>query len=415
MRIAFFLHSFPEISETFILRQATGLMDLGHTVDIFADQRPAPAPVHEEVERYGLRERTRYLHAAAGRGVGESLSSAAALLRHRGFVLRYLAHERAGLLRDLADLTRLKVIGILPPYDVVHCHFGDIAMRYRFAAAFWQAPLVASFYGFDSSSYPHAEGRRVYAPLFRAAAGVTALSQHMAARLVELGCPAERLHILHIGADPERFRPAATPSVDPSAPVRVLTVARLAEKKGIEYALRAVALAAERRPELRYEVIGDGPLRQPLATLADSLGLSGKVCFHSVQTEEFVQRAMQEADIFLLPSVTAANGDEEGTPTVLMEASSCELPVVSTLHSGIPEVVLDGATGFLVPERDVTALADRLHRLLGNAELRHMLGAAGRRHIETHFDTRKLSRQLEELYHEVLGSGRALLASELEA
>jgi colanic acid/amylovoran biosynthesis glycosyltransferase len=110
---------------------------------------------------------------------------------------------------------------------------------------------------------------------------------------------------------------------------------------------------------------------------------------------------MAEAHVFLLPSVIAADGDEEGTPTVLAEASCAGLPVLSTRHSGIPEMVLDGRTGFLVPERDVAALADRLEELLARPELWAEMGREGRRHVEAEFDVRKLNQRLVSLYAEL--------------
>jgi glycosyltransferase involved in cell wall biosynthesis len=112
---------------------------------------------------------------------------------------------------------------------------------------------------------------------------------------------------------------------------------------------------------------------------------------------------MRDADCFVLASVTGADGDEEGTPTVLMEASSMGLSVVSTWHSGIPEVVLDGETGLLVPPGDVEALADRIRRLLRDPELRRRLGDRGQAHIVEHFDMPVLARRLEAIYREIKG------------
>jgi colanic acid/amylovoran biosynthesis glycosyltransferase len=107
-------------------------------------------------------------------------------------------------------------------------------------------------------------------------------------------------------------------TVVPGAPVRLLTVARLTEKKGIGHALRAVARVRDRFPRLRYDIVGDGPLGDGLRALSRSLGLEDRVTFHGARTEAFVRRTMREADVFLLPSVTAADGDQEGTPTVLL-------------------------------------------------------------------------------------------------
>jgi colanic acid/amylovoran biosynthesis glycosyltransferase len=119
---------------------------------------------------------------------------------------------------------------------------------------------------------------------------------------------------------------------------------------------------------------------------------------HGARDESFVQQKMAEAHLFILPSITAANGDQEGTPVSLMEAQAAGLPVISTLHSGIPEVVLDGETGFLIPERDVELLSEKIMQLIEEPSLWGKMGHEGRKHMEQHYDIKKLNRQLEDLY-----------------
>lgn len=409
LKVAFVVHAFPAITESFILRQVTGLRDLGHTVHIFAEEPAAPGPVHEEVAEYDLMSDTRHLYRWAWQpnGIGAAAEGWAAGLR--SVLSRPRAAARAvaraytdsGLSRVWASRT-LTAFAAEGPYDVVHCHFGDVGTRYGFAAEFLGAPLITSFYGWDCSSYPRALGASVFDRLFDTADRVTALSQEMSDRLEALGCPRERIRILHIGADPEAFHCTERKPKREGEPIRVLTVGRLVEKKGIEYGLRAVANVSAWFPALRYDIVGGGPLRGKLEELARGLGIDDRVTFHGVQTGSFVRQAMCAADVFLAPSVTARYGSQEGTPTVLMEAASAGLPVISTMHAGIPEVVLDGVSGFLVPERDAEALAARLGDLLACAERWAAMGAAGRRHIERNYNVRLLSGELEALYREVL-------------
>src|SRR5437868_13294812 len=140
---------------------------------------------------------------------------------------------------------------------------------------------------------------------------------------------------------------------------RLLTVARLVEKKGVDDALRAVAAVRFRHPGLRYDVVGDGPLRGGLEALAGELGLGDAVIFHGARYADAVREMMDAANVFVLASRTAGDGDEEGTPNVLLEAQACGLPILSTTHSGIPEVV-DPQAGVLVAEGDPAALARAL-------------------------------------------------------
>ena len=257
---------------------------------------------------------------------------------------------QASSLSALYRLATLKAAG--GRFDVLHAHFGPVANSFRFARALYGAPLVATFHGYDFSVVPRQEGTKVYERLFSVADTVTVNSDYTGQQVIALGCAPDRIHKLHVGVDVGDFHYQERPR-SPAEPVRLLTVARMVEKKGIEYALQAVARLRQTYPKLQYDIIGDGPLQPALTRLAGQLGLEQVVVFHGAKDSRFVRERITEAHFFLLPSVTAADGDQEGTPVSLMEAQAAGLPVLSTTHSGIPEVVLDGASGFLVSERDV--------------------------------------------------------------
>lgn len=405
MRIAFFVQAFPSLSETFILSQITGLLDRGHEVVVYSEQRPKTGLTHAAVAEYGLRDCARYLDVRTDHGpsgadlltlVRLAVWSPGSLLKLR----REAASPFGGRLRLLRLLGRL---GSGKEFDVLHAHFGTVALRTRFARFRWPVPFVASFYGFDCSAFPRAEGAGVYDPLFAAADRVTVLSGQMRQRVRDLGCPDDLIREHHIGVDLEAFAFRERGTDVGGRPVRLLTVARLVEKKGVEYALRALAVLPN--DNLRYTILGDGPLRAELEALATSLQIAGRVEFRGSADQATVRREMDAADLFLLPSVTASNGDQEGTPTVLMEAGAVGLPVVSTLHAGIPEVVLDGVTGRLVAERDPAALAEALGGLLDAPEDWAAMGRAARDHIARHYDRSKLVGRLEDLYRELVPSG----------
>ena len=184
--------------------------------------------------------------------------------------------------------------------------------------------------------------------------------------------------------------------------VRLLTVARLAEKKGVEYGIRAVANVLRKHPHVEYNIAGDGPLKNDLANLVDTLNINDKVRLLGWKRQEEIVELMKGADILLAPSVTSRGGDQEGIPVVLMEALAQGLPVLSTQHAGIPELVQDGESGFLVPERDVNALTERLEFLVQHQELWPEMGRAGRDYVERHHDINKLNDQLVQLYQRLL-------------
>ena len=430
MRIAFFLGLFPVVSETFVLQQITGLIDLGHEVHIYAERAPEDStPMHEAVKSYRLLERTTYLNRRmpvetgywgmpiwplTGKtwlpGAESPISNASRALESLPVFLRcFITSPRLALsvvsvrhygehAASLASLYNLHTLAAeRQRYDVLHAHFGPVGNNFRFTRALWKTPLVVTFHGYDFCVVPRERGADVYHELFRVADVVTVNSDYTRERVAELGCPRDRIHNLHVGLDLEQF-PFRERVRRPGEPVRVLTVGRLVEKKGIEYAIRAVAGAREMFNNLRYDIIGDGPLRAVLQKLTDELSLRQNVFLHGAKDAQAIQKFMADAHIFMLPSVTAANGDQEGTPVSLMEAQSAGLPVLSTLHSGIPEVVRQNESGFLLPERDVAGLARKLISLIDNPDVCARMGRCGREHVEAEFDLRKLNRDLGGIY-----------------
>jgi colanic acid/amylovoran biosynthesis glycosyltransferase len=392
MKIAFFMPSFPEISETFILRQITGLLDRGHDVSIMAHARADAAVTHADVTTYALLQRTRFLDTRWPGGRCVSLPATLAGMR----AARGMLPVRS-LRKTAAALYRVHTLRGVPPCDVVHCHYGDVGLVWGFAAPMWGAPLVVSFYGYDCSVVPRRFGEDVYRPLFRRATKVTALSGHMEQRLMELGCDPDRIVIQPLGLDPAAFSFRERAARGTDGPVRVLSVARLTEKKGLADALHALAAARAQIP-LMYDIIGDGPLREPLAALVAELGIADVVRFRGALPQHDIVSAMHDADLFLLPSVVSRDGDEEGTPTVLIEAAATGLPVISTMHAGIPEIVAHDETGVLVPERSPAQLAAALIGLARAPERRVQMGRAARARVEDRFDTRRLSARLEAIY-----------------
>jgi colanic acid/amylovoran biosynthesis glycosyltransferase len=176
----------------------------------------------------------------------------------------------------------------------------------------------------------------------------------------------------------------------------------LSEKKGIAYGLRAIAILACQYDQIEYTVAGYGELNDSLQHLAQKLQIFGRVKFVGTVDRDEQLRLFAQSDLFLLPSVTADDREEEGTPTVLLEAQAAGLPVISTWHSGIPEIVQDKKTGFLVAEKDIQGLVEKIAYLIANPEIARCMGVEGRNFMETNFDIRKLNRQLEAIYETLL-------------
>ncbi|MFT4176373.1 MAG: glycosyltransferase [Luteolibacter sp.] len=286
--------------------------------------------------------------------------------------------------------------------SLVHTHFGPdgLFMGLPLAKALG-VPLVVTFHGFDitiddpSSSYQKRRPR-----LFREATRIIAVSDYVRRRLIEHGCPAEKIVKHFIGIDLAHFTPLpeGTPRAD------IVFVGRLTEKKGCRYLIEAMLrLSAAGRKE-RLHMIGDGGLRRELEELARPLG--ERIVFHGKRGPDFVRDMVGKAAVFCAPSVTSQSGDAEGLGMVNLEAMALGTPVVSTFHTAIPEAVLHEKTGLLVPEKDVTALAAALTRCLEDESLSRMLGRNGIDHVRSHFDLHKQCATLETIYEGVVSPGR---------
>jgi colanic acid/amylovoran biosynthesis glycosyltransferase len=221
---------------------------------------------------------------------------------------------------------------------------------------------------------------------------------HMADVLEGIGCPRGKIRVVHLGVDLRRI-PFAERRPNEKGKIIGLIAASFREKKGIPYALEAVARVAKRWPGLTLRIIGDGPMRPAIVErvsqgdLADRVELLG-ACDFPVYLER-----LKEAHFLMAPSVTAADGDTEGgAPVCLLDAQASGLPILATTHCDIPEVTVPGKSALLAPERDVDRLAGHLERLLAHPEEWPAMGRAGRAHIEAEFDVRRQGETIAGIY-----------------
>ena len=300
----------------------------------------------------------------------------------------------------------LRLLGRRRP-SLIHAHFGIEGVSALGLAMQLEIPLVTTFHGFDATLKTHAMlGSPAWFryPLLRrklAREGNLFLcaSSFIRQKLLETGFPESRTHTHYIGVDCQTIRPRAAFEETPL----ILHVARLVEVKGTRYLLRAFATVARKYDRVQLLIIGDGPLRRQLHALTASLGMQDRVEFLGAVPHVAVLSWMRKAAMLVLPGIRTATGREEGLGMVLLEAAATGLPIVGSRVGGIPECILEGKTGFLVPERDEDALARRMAELLEDPVRRHRMGAAGRALVEDRFDIDRQTAVLESFYDSLLG------------
>jgi len=412
MKIAFLVWRFPVLSEAFILNQITGLIDCGHDVYIHAlnGHPKGTTKVHPVVEQYNLLERTYYTPERPENFL---------LCALKGFwLLLSNLHKNALSCLQLLDAAKYgkttdpwkriyRAIALLDaqPYDIVHCQFGTIGpagLMFR-QAGLLQGKLVTIFRGIDISRHIQEHGEDVYDELFAQGDFFLANCEFFRRRAIQLGCKPQKIVVHGSGLDCQKF--AFQPRQFPAqGPVRIATTGRLVEKKGIEYAIRAVAQVARSYSHIEFCIIGDGPLKGSLQNLIAALEVTTIVKLLGWKQQQEIIAILNTCHLFVAPSVTAADGNQDAPVNTLKEAMAMGLPVISTYHGGIPELVEDGMAGFLVPERDADAIAHKLAYLIQHPELWPDFGKAGRAQVEAKYDMNKLNNELVEIYQKLLDS-----------
>ena len=287
---------------------------------------------------------------------------------------------------------------------LVHAHFAPDGLLALPIAEALGVPMVTTLHGFDvgrTRARLAASGRLSwmrYGLLGRRLMSrgrlFLAVSEALRTKAVARGFPDDRTITHYNGVDLDAFRPAERGP----EPGLILHVGRLVEKKGTHLLIRAFAEVRARRREARLVVVGDGPLRPRLEAQAASLGLAASVSFLGSRPAADVAAWMARAWLLAAPSLTAGDGDAEGLPTVLAEAAACGLPAIGSRHSGIPEAIVDGGTGFLVAEGAVEPLARHIADLLAAPARRSAMGRAARALAEERFDSVRQGARLEAHY-----------------
>lgn len=285
---------------------------------------------------------------------------------------------------------------------LLHVYFGNNAIFWEPLIRRLEIPVAISFHGADTRvdmRSPVALGR--LRRVFDRVRLVLARSESLMEALVELGCPPEKLRLQRAGI-PLEFYPFQMRAVPPDGRWHLLQACRLIEKKGLETTLRAFARFRERWPRAFLSVAGDGELRPALVELAGRLGITESVRFTGFLAPDELRRLYYDAHLFLHPSETARDGNQEGVPNSLLEAMATGLAAVATRHGGIPEAIEHRVNGILTDERSPEQVAQGLFELTRDEAFRTALGEAAAAAVRRKFDLKVQVARLEEAYLSVM-------------
>lgn len=392
-RIGYVLKRYPRYSETFIVNEILAHETAGLDVEIFSLRQPTDTFFPEQVS--AVRAPVTYLPSADLGAedfwselvwANESLGGLDGILRRaRGESSRGKEVMQAIM---LANVARSRGITHL------HAHFATSAAEVARLAA-RMAGITYSFTAhakdiFHESVEPEDLDRKL-----RSASAVVTVSDFNCNYLREtFGAAADRVHRVYNGLDLERF-----PFTEPlDRPARVVAVGRLVEKKGFADLIDACAILAKHGRSFSCQMIGGGEEQSALADRIQRLGLTDRVEMLGPQPPSAVIAAIQSAALLAAPCIVGDDGNRDGLPTVLLEAMALGTPCISTNVTGIPEIVRDGDTGMLVPQRDPVALATAIERLLDQPNLRRRLAGNARQLIEDEFDIHENTRSIRELF-----------------
>lgn len=398
-RIAYMTGEYPRATDTFIQREVAALRDRGVHVETFSVRKP-PETENVGPEQQAERRQTYYLlpgrmldllRAHGGmffRSAGRYLGALRTALAVRPPGIKALVWQLAYFAEAGLVARRMHDHGL----SHLHNHFSNSSCSV--------AMLAAQMGGFPFSFTMHGPAE-FFEPKYwrldekiRRAKFVCCISHFCRSQGMVFAPPDkwDRMHVVHCGVDPAAFEPVTHRGQGS----RVLFVGRLAAVKGLPVLLRAVADLAKSGNDLQLSIAGDGPDRSSLAAQAQRLNIADRVAFRGYQSQAQVRQLLAETDVFVMSSFA------EGVPVVLMEAMAAGVPVVATRIAGIPELVDDGSSGFLVPPGDPTVLAEKIETLLNDSDLRNRFGTAGREKVEREFNLLTESERLCQILTEAM-------------
>ena len=318
----------------------------------------------------------------------------------RRFWFRQL-HDKPWQISD-AELNALLAVLSETRARVLHIYFGQIAVHLLPLIRAWKNPSIVSFHGADvmvdmnKSAY-----REATSQMLESVKLVLVRSESLRRALVDLGCDSKKIEVQRTGIPLEEF-PFRDRAVPKNGAWLFLQAGRLIEKKGLPVTLRAFEVFVRQYPNATLTIAGEGPLLSELKTLARELKIAARVSFPGFISQEQLRKIYYQSHIFLHPSQTGRDGNQEGVPNSMLEAMATGLPVFATEHGGIPEAIEQGVSGVLVPERDEFALVEMLLDAVRHPDFLSRIAQSGAKAVRKNFDLVTQAQRLDDIYLKLL-------------
>ncbi len=414
LRVAYVLLRFPRLTETFVAEEIRGVQMRGVDFAIYSllpSQEPLVHPVSQQLLPWltyapGFfswplwAAQLYYLLKAPTKYFGLLATILKQPAPHRSF----LAKRVDVFLKGVWLARRLQ----RAPVDLVHTHFAWLsAVAGVVVNELLGIPFTVTAHAYDIYS----ERNDLLGLACRRAQRILTISEvnRKAILAAVPGLEPERVKVLHCGIDLDCFQ--LPPARTSSKPLRIISVGSLLPKKGHEFLIRACGELQAQHVDFQCVIAGSGHLERPLAALIHELGLDGKIALAGAKPQQWIRDSLAKSDLFVLASVTADGGDRDGIPVAIMEAMAMGVPVISTRLSGIPELVRDGETGLLAPERDPQQLAAAIVRLASDEPLRQRLAKNARDLVSSEYNITKNTDVLETVFRQAIQFKGAAMGS----
>lgn len=302
---------------------------------------------------------------------------------------------------QISDTELRALLNVLTEIDarLLHIYFGQIAVHLLPLIRAWKNPSIVSFHGADVTVDMNKPAyREVTRQMLEAVKLVLVRSESLRRAVADLGCDPEKIEIQRTGIPLEDFPFRERNFTGAATEWRFVQAGRLIEKKGLPVTLRAFAVFLGQYPNATLTIAGEGPMRDELQALARGLNADARVSFTGFISQEELRDIYYRSHIFLHPSQTGHDGNQEGIPNSMLEAMASGLPVFATRHGGIPEAIENGVSGVLVPERDHEALARALLNAAEDPVFLSQIARSGAEVVHENFDLRAQAQRLEEIY-----------------